>query len=386
MNVALRDGLPFSSRVISDGTLRVLALLTMLHDPKHGGLVCFEEPENGVHPMRLRRLIQRLRQLVTDPESIEPTGEPLTQILMNSHSPVVLAALKVGRALPIDVVFVDVIGSADPQTGGLNAKNSAAAYPRGLPHGDRRAARRARRGRALPGDGRHRRMSPAAYLRLLLYAEGKTDYRLLLPLLRRLTEQVCLDSARGIVDVEEVAGIDSEAKGDRATRIVDAARGFWGGACILFIHADGAGDPERMKTEQVAPSVRLIEQTFRGGACVPVVPVRELATDMGAGRRGRSSRRLRHDARRRGPQDRQAPARRREGARSQAGAPRRVLRSRGAASETSPHGGIIHAHRGTARPRQVATDPGVQRPRTRSAQGWDRPVEKLTLTPARVER
>ena len=34
----LRDA-PFSSRVVSDGTLRVLALLTMLFDPQHRGLV-----------------------------------------------------------------------------------------------------------------------------------------------------------------------------------------------------------------------------------------------------------------------------------------------------------------------------------------------------------
>jgi hypothetical protein len=119
-------------------------------------------------------------------------------------------------------------------------------------------------------------MSPAVYLRLLLYAEGKTDYRLLLPLLRRLVEQMCLDSARGIVDVEDVQGIDTAKKGDRQTRIVEAASGFWGGACILFIHADGAGDPERARAEQIAPGMRLIEQTFKGGACVPVVPVREI--------------------------------------------------------------------------------------------------------------
>jgi Domain of unknown function (DUF4276) len=119
-------------------------------------------------------------------------------------------------------------------------------------------------------------MSPAAYLRLLLYAEGPTDYRLLLPLLRRLTEQVCLDSARSVVDVEEVQGIDTRRKLDRAARIVEAARGFWGGAGVLFIHADGAGDPERTRAEQFAPGARLIEQNLRGGACVPVVPVREI--------------------------------------------------------------------------------------------------------------
>jgi hypothetical protein len=72
--------------------------------------------------MRLRRLIARLRELVTDPASSEPTAEPLTQILMNSHSPVVLAALKAGRELPIDVVFADVIATADPHAGSITRK------------------------------------------------------------------------------------------------------------------------------------------------------------------------------------------------------------------------------------------------------------------------
>ena len=59
IQLTMRDGLPFSSRVISDGTLRVLALLTLLHDPRHRGLICFEEPENGVHPARIKQLTQR---------------------------------------------------------------------------------------------------------------------------------------------------------------------------------------------------------------------------------------------------------------------------------------------------------------------------------------
>lgn len=96
----------FSSRVVSDGTLRVLGLLTVLHDPRRRGLLCYEEPENGVHPGRLRHLVDLLRQSVTDPSSKDASPEePLSQVLMNSHSPVVLGALL--QQYPEALLFAD---------------------------------------------------------------------------------------------------------------------------------------------------------------------------------------------------------------------------------------------------------------------------------------
>ena len=112
LEILQKDGIRFSSRVVSDGTLRVLALLTMLHDPRRRGLICLEEPENGVHPIRLKMLIARLEELSTDPASDQDaTGEPLAQMLLNSHSPVVLSSLPLGR-----VVFADMVTAIDPVT------------------------------------------------------------------------------------------------------------------------------------------------------------------------------------------------------------------------------------------------------------------------------
>lgn len=125
IDVATREGNPFTSRVLSDGTLRVLALLTMLYDPKHKGLVCFEEPENGIHPARLRSLVQRLRELVTDPLLPETFGEePLTQLVMNSHSPVVLSALERMKAKGAEenVVFADLVSVTDPALGQISRR------------------------------------------------------------------------------------------------------------------------------------------------------------------------------------------------------------------------------------------------------------------------
>jgi predicted ATPase len=113
--LVLRDGLEFPTTVISDGTLRVLALLTLLKDPQHRGVVCFEEPENGIHPARLGDLMRRLRKLVTDPTDpdVDPS-EPLIQLLMNSHSPVVLSALRQGNTG--QVLFADLVVVTDPVT------------------------------------------------------------------------------------------------------------------------------------------------------------------------------------------------------------------------------------------------------------------------------
>lgn len=126
IELTMRDGIPFTSRVISDGTLRVLALLTLLHDPRHRGLICFEEPENGVHPGRVKRLVQRLQEMVTNPAAFEE-GEavtPLNQLLLNSHSPVVLSALLDRDLHPLEgtILFADISSIVDPERGELRRR------------------------------------------------------------------------------------------------------------------------------------------------------------------------------------------------------------------------------------------------------------------------
>jgi predicted ATPase len=95
LRVAMRDGQMFSSRVVSDGTLRVLALLALLRDPQHRGVLCFEEPENGVHKSRLERLMEFLQESCAQPaaKEVEPDGS-LLQIIVNTHSMVAARAVK----------------------------------------------------------------------------------------------------------------------------------------------------------------------------------------------------------------------------------------------------------------------------------------------------
>ena len=57
------DGIEFSSRVLSEGTLRLLALCILQYDSEHKSLLCFEEPENGIHPNRIESMMRLLKDL-----------------------------------------------------------------------------------------------------------------------------------------------------------------------------------------------------------------------------------------------------------------------------------------------------------------------------------
>lgn len=72
------NGLECPSWLVSDGTLRMLALTLLAFLPPSPGIYMVEEPENGVHPKGLEII---LRSLSTIPES---------QMLLATHSPLVV--------------------------------------------------------------------------------------------------------------------------------------------------------------------------------------------------------------------------------------------------------------------------------------------------------
>ena len=81
------DGKEFTSRVLSEGTLRLLTLCILEYDDKHTGLLCFEEPENGIHPFRIKSIATLVKDLTTD--FVNP-NVPLRQAIVNTHSPVLV--------------------------------------------------------------------------------------------------------------------------------------------------------------------------------------------------------------------------------------------------------------------------------------------------------
>lgn len=90
-NLQNNEGKIFSSRVLSEGTLRILVLCVLLYDDNFQGLLCFEEPENGIHPYRLKAMAELLRLLSTN---FEEDDDLLRQVIVNTHSPVLLKCLK----------------------------------------------------------------------------------------------------------------------------------------------------------------------------------------------------------------------------------------------------------------------------------------------------
>jgi predicted ATPase len=80
---------PWTSHEVSDGTIQTLALLTAIFEPRSKFLL-LEEPENSVHPWIIRNLVAACR-----------TVEKRKQILLTTHSPVLIDAVK-----PADVWLV----------------------------------------------------------------------------------------------------------------------------------------------------------------------------------------------------------------------------------------------------------------------------------------
>ena len=77
-----------SARGVSDGTLRILGFLTLVGAEEPPALIGFEEPENGVHPRRIRRIARFLetRMLLEDTQFIVTTHSSLLPDLIPPES------------------------------------------------------------------------------------------------------------------------------------------------------------------------------------------------------------------------------------------------------------------------------------------------------------
>ncbi|GIL05456.1 MAG: DNA recombination protein RecF [Betaproteobacteria bacterium] len=72
------DGISVPARLVSEGTLRMLGLLAVASSKEPSTLIAFEEPENGIHPRRIRLLAEFLKTRAA-------SGN--TQFVVTTHSP-----------------------------------------------------------------------------------------------------------------------------------------------------------------------------------------------------------------------------------------------------------------------------------------------------------
>ncbi len=80
--VVTDSGQEISSYQVSDGALLVLAYLTVFHLPQPPRFLLIEEPENGIHPARLKDILSIIREIVN--------RQSRTQVVMTTHSPYVV--------------------------------------------------------------------------------------------------------------------------------------------------------------------------------------------------------------------------------------------------------------------------------------------------------
>lgn len=79
---------PFLARFASDGTLKLLAYLILLNDPKPPQLLCIEEPENGLHHQLLEPLSEELFAY-----------SKRSQVFVSTHSPFFVNTIKDAKDL-----------------------------------------------------------------------------------------------------------------------------------------------------------------------------------------------------------------------------------------------------------------------------------------------
>jgi predicted ATPase len=85
--IGYRDGLEVPSWMVSDGTLRLLALTIPAYLPEFTGVYLIEEPENGIHPRAVETMFQSLSSVYD------------AQILLATHSPVILSVVNAADVL-----------------------------------------------------------------------------------------------------------------------------------------------------------------------------------------------------------------------------------------------------------------------------------------------
>ena len=124
ISVVLQDdmGTDHFASSLSDGTLRFLALIVLKNSTAGHQVLCLEEPENGIHPRRIRPMLSLLRDLVVDPEFPVNETNPFRQVILNTHSPLVVEELSYDPATRDSILFMESVGISEHGIHGRNVQ------------------------------------------------------------------------------------------------------------------------------------------------------------------------------------------------------------------------------------------------------------------------
>lgn len=142
-----QNGLELPAGSLSDGTMRFVALSVIQIDPDESGLICLEEPENGIHPQRVNSMLDLLYKIAVDADSAISDDNPLRQVVISTHSPAVVrylrgddvvfaisASVSIGGRRIRGVSFMGLSGSWRSKVDGKHiADGIAISYLKGLP-------------------------------------------------------------------------------------------------------------------------------------------------------------------------------------------------------------------------------------------------------------
>lgn len=73
-----------NAKMLSDGTLRCMAILTAMISEPHGSLIVIEEVDNGIHPSRVKGLLKAIKRLA---------DERGLRVLITTHNPALLDSI-----------------------------------------------------------------------------------------------------------------------------------------------------------------------------------------------------------------------------------------------------------------------------------------------------
>jgi predicted ATPase len=82
LELTYENGLQAPSWLLSDGTLRLLALTLIAYTSSAPRILLIEEPENGIHPRAVETVLQSLRSVYDG------------QVFIATHSPLVLSQIR----------------------------------------------------------------------------------------------------------------------------------------------------------------------------------------------------------------------------------------------------------------------------------------------------